>query len=397
MKTVVVGLSGGVDSSVTAHLLKEQGYNVIGLFMKNWHDDSVTISDECPWLDDSNDAMLVAEKLGIPFQTVDLSEQYQERIVDYMFREYEMGRTPNPDVLCNREIKFDVFMKIALSLGADYVATGHYCQKSSMEVNGNTVYQLIAGADNNKDQSYFLCQLSQEQLAKTLFPIGHLQKPEVRDIALEQDLVTAGKKDSQGLCFIGKVRLPDFLQQQLLPKEGVIVEVPEEAIPEIMGGMEPSHSFAKADLAQLAKKTSYTVAEGKVVGTHQGAHYFTKGQRKGLGVGGTVEPLFVIETDVQENVIYTGQGKSHRGLYRKGLFVKGEEIHWIREDLSMAVDQTMQVEARIRYRQALEKATLYRVEDGMYVIFDNPQTAIAEGQFVAWYRGAECLGSGVIS
>ncbi|ANH61290.1 tRNA 2-thiouridine(34) synthase MnmA [Dokdonia donghaensis] len=397
MKTVVVGLSGGVDSSVTAYLLKEQGYNVIGLFMKNWHDDSVTISDECPWLDDSNDAMLVAEKLGIPFQTVDLSEQYQERIVDYMFREYEMGRTPNPDVLCNREIKFDVFMKIALSLGADYVATGHYCQKSSIEVDGKTVYQLIAGADNNKDQSYFLCQLSQEQLAKTLFPIGHLQKPEVRDIALQQELVTAGKKDSQGLCFIGKVRLPDFLQQQLKPKEGVIVEVPETVIPEVAGGDKASNAFAKAELENLVKKPSYTVAEGKVVGKHQGAHYFTIGQRKGLGVGGTVEPLFVIDTDVKDNVIYTGQGKNHRGLYRKGLFVKEEEIHWIREDLTVAVDETMQVEARIRYRQPLEKATLYRVDGGMYVIFDNPQTAIAEGQFVAWHHGEECLGSGVIS
>lgn len=397
MKTVVVGLSGGVDSSVTAYLLKEQGYNVIGLFMKNWHDDSVTISDECPWLDDSNDAMLVAEKLGIPFQTVDLSEQYQERIVDYMFREYEMGRTPNPDVLCNREIKFDVFMKIALSLGADYVATGHYCQKSSLEVDGKTVYQLIAGADNNKDQSYFLCQLSQEQLAKTLFPIGHLQKPEVRDIALQQELVTAGKKDSQGLCFIGKVRLPDFLQQQLKPKEGVIVEVPETVIPEVAGGEKASNAFAKAELENLVKKPSYTVAEGKVVGKHQGAHYFTIGQRKGLGVGGTVEPLFVIDTDVKDNVIYTGQGKNHRGLYRKGLFVKEEEIHWIREDLTLAVDETMQVEARIRYRQPLEKATLYRVDGGMYVIFDNPQTAIAEGQFVAWHHGEECLGSGVIS
>ena len=397
MKTVVVGLSGGVDSSVTAYLLKEQGYNVIGLFMKNWHDDSVTISDECPWLDDSNDAMLVAEKLGIPFQTVDLSEQYQERIVDYMFREYEMGRTPNPDVLCNREIKFDVFMKIALSLGADYVATGHYCQKSSIEVDGKTVYQLIAGADNNKDQSYFLCQLSQEQLAKTLFPIGHLQKPEVRDIALQQELVTAGKKDSQGLCFIGKVRLPDFLQQQLKPKEGVIVEVPETVIPEVAGGDKASNAFAKAELENLVKKPSYTVAEGRVVGKHQGAHYFTIGQRKGLGVGGTVEPLFVIDTDVKDNVIYTGQGKNHRGLYRKGLFVKEEEIHWIREDLTLAVDETMQVEARIRYRQPLEKATLYRVDGGMYVIFDNPQTAIAEGQFVAWHHGEECLGSGVIS
>ena len=257
MKTVVVGLSGGVDSSVTAYLLKEQGYQVIGLFMKNWHDDSVTISDECPWLDDSNDAMLVADKLGIPFQTVDLSEEYRERIVNYMFKEYEMGRTPNPDVLCNREIKFDVFMKIALSLGADYVATGHYCQKTTIEKDGKEVHQLLAGADGNKDQSYFLCQLSQEQLAKTLFPIGHLQKPEVREIALAQDLVTAGKKDSQGLCFIGKVRLPDFLQQQLRPKEGVIVEIPESAVPQMMNRDVASNAFAKADLPLLAEKPVY--------------------------------------------------------------------------------------------------------------------------------------------
>ena len=396
-KTVVVGLSGGVDSSVAAHLLKEEGYNVIGLFMKNWHDDSVTISDECPWLDDSNDAMLVAEKLGIPFQTVDLSEEYRERIVNYMFKEYEMGRTPNPDVLCNREIKFDVFMKIALSLGADYVATGHYCQKSSVTIDGEEIFQLRAGADGNKDQSYFLCQLSQEQLAKTLFPIGHLEKPKVREIALGQDLVTAGKKDSQGLCFIGKVRLPDFLQQQLKPKEGVIVEIPQEQVLEVVGGNKDSSTFIKEDLPQLAQKNEYSQNKGKIVGKHQGAHYFTIGQRKGLAVGGTPEPLFVIETDVKENVIYTGQGKNHRGLYRKGLFVQENEIHWIREDLILNVDQTLQVDARIRYRQTLEKATLYRVEGGLYVIFDNPQSAIAEGQFVAWYHKDECLGSGVIS
>ena len=397
MKTVVVGLSGGVDSSVTAYLLKEQGYNVVGLFMKNWHDDTVTISDECPWLDDSNDAMLVAEKLNIPFQTVDLSEEYRERIVNYMFREYEMGRTPNPDVLCNREIKFDVFLKIALSLGADYVATGHYCQKRTIVKDGKEIHQLIAGADNNKDQSYFLCQLSQEQLAKTLFPIGHLQKPEVREIAAQQELVTAGKKDSQGLCFIGKVRLPDFLQQQLKPKEGVIVEIPEEKVPVIAREKEASNAFAKADLAALASKPEYHITDGKVVAKHQGAHFFTKGQRKGLGVGGMVEPLFVIDTDVNDNIIYTGQGKSHPGLYRKGLFVKEEEIHWIREDLQLQADEQLEVDARIRYRQKLEKATLYKVENGLYVIFDNVQSAISEGQFVAWYSGDECLGSGVIS
>ncbi len=402
MKTVVVGLSGGVDSSVTAYLLKEAGYNVIGLFMKNWHDDSVTISDECPWLDDSNDAMLVAEKLGIPFQTVDLSEQYKERIVDYMFREYQMGRTPNPDVLCNREIKFDVFMKIALELGADFVATGHYCQKSQIEKEGTIIYQLVAGADQNKDQSYFLCQLSQEQLAKTLFPIGNLQKSEVRKIAKEQDLITADKKDSQGLCFIGKVRLPDFLQQKLKPKEGVIIEIPasvaQDKIDSLQMEKEVQHTaVAVSDVALLAKKPKYSIADGKIVGKHQGAHYFTKGQRKGLAVGGTAEPLFVIDTDVEENVIYTGQGKNHPGLYRNGLFVKEEEIHWIREDIQLLPGQTMDLMARIRYRQPLQKATLHKMESGMYVTFEEPQSAISEGQFVAWYEGAECLGSGVIS
>ncbi|MBW2962853.1 tRNA 2-thiouridine(34) synthase MnmA [Mesonia aestuariivivens] len=392
---VVVGLSGGVDSSVTAYLLKEQGYEVIGLFMKNWHDDSVTISDECPWLDDSNDAMLVAEKLGIPFQTVDLSEQYKERIVDYMFNEYERGRTPNPDVLCNREIKFDVFMKIALSLGADYVATGHYCRKGETKINGKTVYQLLAGEDKNKDQSYFLCQLSQEQLSKTLFPIGELQKSEVREIATQQELVTAGKKDSQGLCFIGKVRLPEFLQQKLKPKDGVILEIPAEE--NIYQTSIPEFANQEEQLAYLSKKISYQKELGKEVGKHNGAHYFTKGQRKGLGVGGTPEPLFVIDTDVKENIIYTGQGKNHPGLFRKGLFVNPEEIHWIRKDLALAAGEEMKVEARIRYRQALEKATLYQTENGLYVIFENEQSAITEGQFVAWYHEKELLGSGVIS
>ncbi|AUC14692.1 tRNA 2-thiouridine(34) synthase MnmA [Tenacibaculum sp. SZ-18] len=395
MKRVVVGLSGGVDSSVTAYLLQKQGYEVIGLFMKNWHDDSVTISDECPWLEDSNDAMIVAEKLGIPFQTVDLSEQYKERIVDYMFDEYEKGRTPNPDVLCNREIKFDVFMDIALGLGADYVATGHYCRKEEEIIDGKPVYKLLAGKDGNKDQSYFLCQLSQEQLSKALFPVGELTKPEVREIAKEADLITAEKKDSQGLCFIGKVRLPDFLQQKLQPKEGVIVQVPDSL--EAYNKPLPRFENKQAELTYKSKKFEYDVADGKVVGKHQGAHYFTKGQRKGLAVGGTKEPLFVIETDVEENVIFTGEGKNHRGLYRNVLFVSNEELHWVREDLALANDETMEVEARIRYRQPLEKAILHKVENGLFVEFENPQSAIQEGQFVAWYNNEELLGSGVIS
>ena len=394
-KRVVVGLSGGVDSSVAAYLLKEEGYEVIGLFMKNWHDDSVTISDECPWLEDSNDAMLVAEKLGIPFQTVDLSEEYKERIVDYMFREYQMGRTPNPDVLCNREIKFDVFMKIALGLGADFVATGHYCRKGVIERDGNQVFQLLSGKDPNKDQSYFLCQLSQDQLSKTLFPVGELLKPDVRKIAAEQNLITAEKRDSQGLCFIGKVRLPEFLQQKLAPKDGAIVEVP----PSFYKNQEVISEFTSEEekLAYFSSKFRYSKEDGKEVGVHHGAHYFTKGQRKGLAVGGTKEPLFVIETDVEENIIYTGQGKEHPGLYRRGLLVKPEETHWIREDLKLLEDETMEVQARIRYRQPLEKAVLHQTFAGLYVIFDNPQSAITEGQFVAWYHDEELLGSGVIS
>ena len=395
MKRVVIGLSGGVDSSVAAYLLQEQGYEVIGLFMKNWHDDSVTISNECPWLDDSNDAMLVAEKLGIPFQTVDLSEEYKERIVDYMFNEYEKGRTPNPDVLCNREIKFDVFMKIALDLGADYVATGHYCRKGTLEKDGEDIYQLLAGVDGNKDQSYFLCQLSQEQLAKSLFPIGELTKPEVREIAMSLDLVTADKKDSQGLCFIGKVKLPDFLQQQLKPKEGVIVEISKDL--DVYKKAEVNFISKEEKLAYLSRKIEYKVDLGKIVGKHQGAHYFTKGQRKGLGVGGTIEPLFVIDTDVSENVIYTGQGKEHPGLYKRALFVTNEELHWIRKDLAILNGEILQVLARIRYRQTLEKATLHKVASGLYVEFENPQSAITEGQFVAWYFEDELLGSGVIS
>jgi len=395
MKRVIVGLSGGVDSSVTAYLLKEQGFDVIGLFMKNWHDDSVTISNECPWLEDSNDAMIVADKLVIPFQVVDLSEQYKERIVDYMFDEYGKGRTPNPDILCNREIKFDVFMDIALNLGADYVATGHYCRKGEEIIDGKSVYKLLAGKDDNKDQSYFLCQLSQKQLSKALFPIGELTKPEVREIAKKADLITAEKKDSQGLCFIGKVRLPEFLQQKLQPKEGVIVTIPSNS--EIYNRIIPTFNSKEEELTFNATKYSYSVADGKIVGKHQGAHYFTKGQRKGLDVGGTKEALYVIETDVVENVIYAGEGKNHPGLYRNVLFVTNEEIHWIREDLILQNGESLAIDARIRYRQALEKATLYKVESGLFVAFENKQSAITEGQFVAWYQNEELLGSGVIS
>lgn len=395
MKRVVVGLSGGVDSSVAAYLLHQQGYEVIGLFMKNWHDDSVTISNECPWLEDSNDALLVAEKLGIPFQTVDLSEQYKEKIVDYMFNEYEKGRTPNPDVLCNREIKFDVFMKIAISLGADYVATGHYCRKGEIEINGKKVYQLLSGIDINKDQSYFLCQLSQEQLAKSLFPIGALTKPEVRNIAAQMNLITAEKKDSQGLCFIGKVRLPEFLQQKLEKKEGLIVQIDSQD--PIYNQKQPKFPSEEAKLAFESQTLIYDPNMGKIVGKHQGAHFFTIGQRKGLNVGGTKEPLFVIATNVKTNTIYTGLGSEHPGLFKKALFILNSEVHWIREDLAIANGEKMDVMARIRYRQALQKATLYQFKKGLYVAFEEPQSAITEGQFVAWYKNEELVGSGVIS
>ena len=395
MKRVVVGLSGGVDSSVAAYLLQQQGYEVIGLFMKNWHDDSVTISNECPWLEDSNDALLVAEKLGIPFQTVDLSEAYKEKIVDYMFNEYEKGRTPNPDVLCNREIKFDVFMKIALSLGADYVATGHYCRKGEIVVNGEKVYQLLAGADINKDQSYFLCQLSQEQLSKTLFPIGELTKPEVREIATQMDLVTAEKKDSQGLCFIGKVRLPEFLQQKLEPKDGLIFQI--DATNPVYNLETIEGLSVEEKLALDAQKICYTPEMGKIVGKHQGAHYFTTGQRKGLNVGGTIDPLFIIATNVETNTIYTGLGSQHPGLFKSALFIEKSEVHWIRADLTLRNGESMEVMARIRYRQPLQKATLHQFENGMYITFEKPQSAITEGQFVAWHLDDELVGSGVIS
>ncbi|HEY9048423.1 MAG TPA: tRNA 2-thiouridine(34) synthase MnmA [Ohtaekwangia sp.] len=389
-KRVVVGLSGGVDSSVSAYLLLQQGYEVIGMFMKNWHDDSVTISNECPWIDDSNDAMIVAQHLGIPFQAIDLSEQYKARIVDYMFAEYQRGRTPNPDVLCNREIKFDVFLNAALKLGADFVATGHYCRKSEIQQNGKTVYQLLSGKDPNKDQSYFLCQLTQEQLSRSLFPIGELLKPEVRAIAKEINLVTADKKDSQGLCFVGKVHLPDFLQQRLMPKKGKIVNVPADAA-------SFKNGFDKDDLAQITAPYHFEPSVGAIVGEHNGAHYYTIGQRKGLNLGGFPEPLFVIGTNTDDNVIYTGMGEEHPGLYRKGLFIPNEDEHWIRTDLKLQVGESATYKARIRYRQPLANCTLHKKEEGLYILFDIPMKSITPGQFAAWYNGEELIGSGVIS
>ena len=396
MAKVVVGLSGGVDSSVAAYLLQEQGHEVIGMFMKNWHDTSVTISDECPWIDDSNDAIMVAESLGIPFQTIDLSEEYKKRIVDYMFAEYEAGRTPNPDVLCNREIKFDVFLNAAVQLGADYVATGHYCRKEEIDTAEGKVYRLLAGIDGNKDQSYFLCQVTQKQLAKALFPIGHLTKPEVREIAAKMGLATATKKDSQGLCFIGKVRLPEFLQQQLKPKKGNIIEIAADS--SLYSNIEtPRYSSVDEDLHAFTRAIKYQETDGKKVGEHSGAHYFTIGQRKGLNVGGKAEGMFVIATDTITNTIYVGMGDQHPGLLRNGLFVPQADAHWIREDLKLKIGTEKDFLLRIRYRQALANGRLYQREEGIYILFENPTKAIAAGQFAAWYLADELMGSGVIS
>jgi len=385
---VVVGLSGGVDSSVAALRLLEQGFEVIGVYMRNWHDASVTINNECPWVDDSNDAMMVADQLGIPFVVLDFSEQYRSRIVDYMFAEYERGRTPNPDVLCNREVKFDLFLQAALELKADFVATGHYCQKQTLEKDGKTIYRLLAGADANKDQSYFLCQLNQAQLAKALFPIGDLQKSEVRKLAREAGLANAEKKDSQGLCFIGKVKLPTFLQQQLKPKEGEVIEIP------------PNHSMFEESRDTLEKKCEgfhFLPEHGKIIGKHNGAHYYTIGQRKGLSIGGHKEALFVIATDTGSNTVYVGEGENHPGLNRQGLFIPSSDVSWLRADLAMVPGQTEIYLVRIRYRQPLAKATLTMTTIGLFILFEELQRGVASGQFAAWYAGDELLGSGVIS
>jgi len=391
MRKVVVGLSGGVDSSVAAYLLKKQGYEVIGLFMKNWHDDTVTVSNDCPWLEDSNDAMIVADKLNIPFQTIDLSKEYNEKIIKYMFNEYEQGRTPNPDILCNREIKFDVFLKIAKSIGADLVATGHYCKKETEIINDKKIHKLVNAKDVNKDQSYFLCQLSQEQLSEVLFPLGDLTKKEVRIIANDLDLITANKKDSQGLCFIGKVKLPDFLKQQLKPKSGKIIEINNEL------NKYNIYNSKSENLQSLSSGVKYDESDGKFIGNHQGAYYYTKGQRKGLGIGGYEKPLFVIDTDVENNIVFVGEGDDHPGLLRKVLFVTSFDEHWLRSDLSLAIGEQLKIKARIRYRQPLQNAILIKTIEGIYVEFDEYQSAITEGQFVAWYVNNELLGSGVIS
>ena len=387
---VVIGLSGGVDSSVAAYLLKEQGYDVVGLFMINWHDTTGTLEGDCAWHDDRVFAELVAKRLDIPLHVVDLSEEYRRRVVEYMFSEYEQGRTPNPDVLCNREIKFDVFLKEAQKLGADFVATGHYCRKAEeVTADGTTIYKLLAGADKNKDQSYFLCQLSQEQLRYAMFPIGDIEKPEVRRIAEEQHLATAKRKDSQGICFVGKVDLPVFLQQKLKAAKGNIHEIKPE-------WSKYNREVADDDLVALAEPWRYTVRDGKKIGEHKGAHFYTIGQRKGLGIGGRKESLFIIGTDVAQNVIYVGEGDNHPGLHRKALKIKPEEIHWVNPSRKLKVGESARFAVRIRYRQPLQQATLFVREEGAYLLFDEAQRGIAAGQFAAWYDGEELVGSGVI-
>lgn len=391
MKRVVVGLSGGVDSSVTAYLLKEQGYEVIGMFMRNWHDESVTLSDECPWIDDSNDALLIAQQLNIPFQVIDLSEEYKERIVNYMFSEYEAGRTPNPDVLCNREIKFDVFLKAAMDLGADYVATGHYCRKN---INPDGTYSLLSGKDPSKDQSYFLCQLNQEQLSKALFPIGDLLKSEVREIARREGLLTAEKKDSQGLCFVGKISLPEFLQQQLKPKEGSIIEIPSN--------LEQFKTYASIPVdvehvEELAKPFHYNNEQGVEVARHQGAHYYTVGQRKGLHIGGRPQPSFVIAIDTVNNIVFTGQRDDHPGLNRWALRIKKEEFHIVNPNFNPGVLHNSDCQLRIRYRQPLQSGKVIIKDDYVYLLFNEKQRGITPGQFAAIYFEEELVASGVIN
>lgn len=396
MARIVVGLSGGVDSSIAAYVLKQEGHEVIGLFMKNWHDQTGVLEADCPWLEDKFDAEAVARKLDIPFHFVDLSNEYMDRVAEYMFSEYEKGRTPNPDVLCNREIKFDAFLKEALKLGAEYVATGHYCRKETIEIDGKATHRLLAGLDNNKDQSYFLCQLSQQQLEKALFPVGDVIKPEVRRIASELKLITAHKKDSQGICFIGKVDLPVFLQQRLKSRKGKVFLVEPNC--ELFNYNWPIASNNPDDdaLAELALPYKFHPRYGKKIGDQNGAHFYTIGQRKGLNIGGFAEPLFVVGINVEYNQVYVGMGQQHPGLFRKVLFIDETEIHWVRPDLRMQVGESRKYQVRIRYRQPYQTAVLHRREKGMFIVFDDMQRGITAGQFAAWYENDELIGSGVI-
>lgn len=381
---------------MAAWVLKEQGYDVSGLFMRNWHDTTGLLQSDCHWEDDLMFAEMVAKKLSIPFHQVDLSTEYRRRVVDYMFSEYEKGRTPNPDVLCNREIKFDSFALEARKLGGDFVATGHYCRKEETTSHEKIIYRLLAGKDKNKDQSYFLCQVSQEQLSTALFPIGDLTKPEVRDIAQKLGLATAQRKDSQGICFVGKVHLPTFLQQKLEAKKGNIVEIKDRKMyPHIADGL-PEKDAPVGLLTELTDPFKYEPSYGITIGTHNGAHFFTIGQRKGMNVGGHKEALFVIGIDVENNIVYVGEGQNHPGLNRKGLFIRKDEIHWIRPDLKMNEGEYRDYLVRIRYRQPLQSARLFYRKNGMYIIFDVHQRGIAPGQFAAWYQDDELIGSGVI-
>ena len=391
-KKIVIGLSGGVDSAVGAYLLKQQGYDVHALFMINWKNSSVTLSGECAWEEDQMVAKMVARQLDIPLHIVDSSERYMSHVVDYMFDEYAKGRTPNPDVLCNREIKFEIFSRYAQELGADYVATGHYCRRDEViGRDGNTYSRLLAGNDPNKDQSYFLCQMSQAQLKNVLFPVGDIIKPEVRRIAAEQNLACAKRKDSQGICFVGKVDLPVFLQQKLKSKEGNIVEVTDDAYIYRRRHDDPS------DFRALSKPYVYTEADGFIIGKHIGAQYYTIGQRKGLNVGGHEKPIYVLATDINTNTIYIGMGDEHPGLFRKALFINENEIHNTRPDLALQPGERKRCKVRIRYRQPLQKAELIREPEGLYILFDEPQKSITPGQFAAWYDGDELFGSGVIA
>ena len=436
---VCVGLSGGVDSSVAALLLKRQGYDVFAMFMQNWHDTEGTLHGDCEWEEDKFVAEIVARKIGIPFYFVDLSGEYRQRVVDYMFDEYARGRTPNPDVLCNREIKFDAFLKKARELGADMVATGHYCRKGEVsDPDGVRRWKLLEGIDPGKDQSYFLCQLSQEQLSRALFPIGGMLKSEVRALAAEADLPSADKKDSQGICFVGKVDLPVFLQQKLRSVEGDVVEVfgpwydaskKYKRDSELLDrfGATP-WEMSDTDLLELSTPLDYSDIQfetetyrsgkhhikktrfkdnpfGKIAGRHEGAQFYTIGQRKGLAIGGHAHPIFVIATDIEANRIYVGEGEEHKGLWRRVLRIAPDEIHWMRPALEMAVGETRRCRARIRYRQELQDAVLLMREKGLFVVFDKPQRCITPGQFAAFYAlpdpsdpydAPELLCSGVI-
>ena len=401
-----------MDSSVAALLLKQQGYEVFAMFMQNWHDTEGTLHGDCEWEEEKFIAEMVARKIGIPFYFVDLSKEYRKRVVDYMFEEYAKGRTPNPDVLCNSEIKFDAFLKAARSLGADMVATGHYCRK---EVLSDGSCKLLAGSDPNKDQSYFLCRLNQEQLSFALFPIGDLLKSEVRRLALEADLPSAEKKDSQGICFVGKVDLPVFLQQKLKSVSGEVIEIFEayyeqcpkykrdaELYDKISNDSFDLDSLDEADLEELSTPIDYSESLNsplaKVVGKHDGAQFYTIGQRRGLGIGGHVKPLFVIATDVVQNRIYVGEGEGHKGLMRGCLKIAAEEVHWIRPQEAMQAGTTRNYKVRIRYRQPLEDATLIMRQDALYILFKRPQRGITPGQFAVWYsEDGELSGSGVIA